>query len=143
MPRKHCVKISQITPVQRNGLPRESTIGAPLQSLAKLCVDSGSRRSVNGIFTLLAFTQRILVVCCRRFETTYRFHLRGSSIQTFRDNVSVPSSRVKHSDVSGQRIGPIFEGQAFRRFGTTYRSHLQGSRILTFRNVSVPSSRVK
>jgi hypothetical protein len=66
-------------------------------------------------------------------------------LPTFRDNVSVPSSRVKKSktwtsrvnkcaDVSVQRIGPIFKGQEVQgsRSGPTFRD-----------NVSVPSSRVK
>jgi hypothetical protein len=41
----------------------------------------------------------------------------GNPSPTFRDNVSVPSSRVKNAknksfnDVSGRRIGPIFKGQ--------------------------------
>jgi hypothetical protein len=65
----------------------------------------------------------------RRFGTC-RAHLQGSRIpSTFRQNVSVPSSRIKKSfDVSG-----------------TCRSRLQGSRSpLTFRhNVSVPSSSVE
>jgi hypothetical protein len=114
--------------VQHSELPRQSTTGAPLKSFAKLCVASSSRRSANGIFTLLSF---------------YTAYI-GSLLPTLRDNVSVPSSRVKHSDVSGQRIGPIFEGQTSRCFGTTYRSHLRGSNIPMCRdNVSVPSSRVK
>jgi hypothetical protein len=92
----------------------------------------------------------------RRFGTTCRSHLQGSrspSVPMFWDNLSLPSSRVKKSkctDVSGQPIGPIFNGQevqVYIRFGTTYRSHLQGSRssnIPTLRdNLSIPSSRVK
>jgi len=104
--------------VQHSELPRESTTGVPLKSLAKLRVASSSRRSANGIFTLLSF---------------YTAYI-GSLLPTLRDNVSVPSSRVKHSDVSKQRIGPIFEGQTFRCFRTTHQSHLRESSIPTYRS---------
>ena len=45
------------------------------------------------------FMQHRMVVCYRRFGTTYRSHLQGSSslrrmLPTFRDNLSVPSSRA-------------------------------------------------
>jgi hypothetical protein len=43
----------------------------------------------------------------------------GNPLPTFRDNVSVPSSRVKKSK------------KKRRRFGTTYLSHLQGSKSPT------------
>jgi hypothetical protein len=119
--------------------------------------------SVSSILRSALFrgiTQRRVVILYRRFGTTYLSHLRGSRsprrVPTFRNNVSVTSSRVKDSkkstDVSGQRIYRIFKGQEFqeeyRRFGTTYLSHLRGSRsprrVPTFRdNVSVTSSRVK
>jgi hypothetical protein len=137
-------------------------------------------------------TCRRVAIVYRRFGTTHRSHLQGSRVReedvsgqcigpifkgqesekkTFRDNASVPYSRVKsprrrrfgtthrchiqgsrvrEEDVSGQCIGPIFKGQESekktfrdnasvpysrvksprrRRFGTTHRSHLQGSRV--------------
>jgi len=40
---------------------------------------SGFQRDVNEIFALLGFTQRSMVVPYRRFGTTQRPHLQGSS----------------------------------------------------------------
>jgi hypothetical protein len=116
-------------------------------------------------------TQRRVVLLYRRFRTTDRSHLQGSrgldfltlediflNLLTFRNNLSVPSSRVKRSwlldpwrhlpkllDVSEQPIGPIFKGQEVLtswslktsswtswRFGTTYRCHLQVSKSQNF-----------
>jgi hypothetical protein len=59
-------------------------------------------------------TLRRGVILYRRFGTTYRSHLQGSrspSLPTFRDNVSVPSSRLKKSKNSWTswplKMGPI------------------------------------
>jgi hypothetical protein len=105
VPRKHCVKIAQITPVRRNGLPRESIIGAPPTVISEVMRGFRLPSQCKWIFTLLRF---------------YTVHI-GSLLPTFRDNVLVPSSRVKHSDVSGQRIGPIFEAQVVQ---TTWHSKM-------------------
>jgi hypothetical protein len=128
-------------------------------------------------------TQRRVVIMYRLFGITYQSHLQGSRTDvsgqpigpifksqepTFRDNLSVPSSRVKNwsfgttyqshlqwsrTDVSGQPIGPIFKGQepTFRdnlsapssrfknwRFGTTYRSHLLTSWSLKMKHTGCP-----
>ena len=45
-------------------------------------VSSGSRCHVIRSTFFWDFTQRILVICYRRFGSTYRFHLQGSSSQT-------------------------------------------------------------
>jgi hypothetical protein len=62
---------------------------------------SGFRRDVDEICALLGY----YAAPC------------GNCLPTFRDNVSVLSSRVKSQsrtlDVSGQRIGPIFTGQEY------------------------------
>jgi hypothetical protein len=73
-------------------------------------------------------TRRRVVIVYRRFASC------GNCLPTFRDNVSVPSSRVKSQgllmrpvpfwDITRRRVVI-----AYRRFGTTYRSHLQGSRV--------------
>ena len=68
-------------------------------------VASGFRRHVDEICTLLG----------------YYTALSGNSAQMFRDNLSVPSSRVKKSK-------NFFLGLLDWRFITTYRSHLQRSR---------------
>jgi len=51
----------------------------------------------------------------RRFGTTYRSHLQGSTegVTDVSGHLSVPSSGINW--------------RSHRRFGTTYRSHLQGS----------------
>jgi hypothetical protein len=93
----------------------------------------------------------------------------GNCLPTFRDNVSVSSSRVKSPRRRCGSCLPTFRNNvwvpssweksprrrvviAYRRFGTTYRSHLQGQKpeascgncLSTFRdNVWVPCSRVK
>jgi hypothetical protein len=96
-------------------------------------------------------TQRQVAILYRRFGTTYRTHpqgskshrLRGNPLPTFRDNVSVPSSRVKGSKSPRLRGNPLptFRENVsvpssrvkksailYRRFGKTYRSHCQGSK---------------
>jgi hypothetical protein len=77
-----------------------------------LCLTSGSA-------LLWDVTQRWVVVTYRRFGTTYRSHLQGSGSTrrkplTFRDNISIPYSRIRKykketTDVSGQPVGPIFK----------------------------------
>jgi hypothetical protein len=78
------------------------------------------RDNLSSLFCYL--TQRILVVSCRRFGTRiFPFLLSYAAyidtyLRTFRQNVS---SLICHltqrilivADVSGQRIGPIFDGQ--------------------------------
>ena len=76
-----------------------------------------------------------MVIPYRRLGTTYRSILSlgyyvassGNSLQTFRDNLSVPSPVW----VITQRVVVI----SCRHFGTTYLAHLPGSRILCLRMV--------
>jgi len=92
-------------------------------------------------------TQRILVVSFGRFGTTYPYHLQGSRsprsvhwyVSTFRDNLSVPSSKAKQShkrklvrtDVSGQTIGSIFKGQKVQESWTAETSVTTNQRCVT------------
>ena len=69
-----------------------------------------------------------------RFEASallgYYAASSGNSLPTFRDNLSVPYSRVENPSIT-QRVVVI----NYRRFGTTYRSHIQGPRIILLSSV--------
>ena len=62
-------------------------------------------------------TQRVVVISCRTFGTTYRSHLQRSRIQKDLDFETTYRSHLQRSKI-----------QKDLDFGTTYRSHLQRPR---------------
>ena len=87
----------------------------------------------KNILHLLRIEPRFEICALLGFHAAYN----GSYTRTFRDNLSVPSSRVKQSG----SYTPTFRDNLSVQFSRVKQS---GSYVPTFRdNLSVPSSRVK